>query len=767
MRGIALQLRLCLRKPRIPGEFPSKPFIMNIKYQLSAILLLLSAGLYGQSVTGRVYGEENTEKTPLIGASVFWAGTTVGVLTDVEGSFTIPFSAQAHMLVVSFIGYRNDTLHIAAPSEIEVTLKEDQTLEEVTISGNAGMLDRLSPLHTEIIDTRTLEKAACCNLSESFETNASVSVSYNDAVTGSKQIQMLGLSGNYIQTNTENIPFVRGLATTFGLNYIPGTWVQSIDVNKGVGSVVNGYESMTGQINVELKKPDGNEQLYFNTYVNHFGRAEVNLNAAKQLSEKWSTGIMTHTSTLRNRVDLNGDNFLDMPLYTQVSALNRWKYQSDKMMAQFGINALHESRLGGEINFRKHMKNTTEAYGFGTGVNRYSAFAKIARLYPHKPYQGLGLILNASLHDQDSYFGLTNYDGTQKNLYGNLIYQNIIGNTNHTYRTGVSYMLDNYREVYRDTLMTRNESVPGAFFEYTYNHMDKFVVVLGSRVDAHNLYGVQFVPRAHLKYELDNHTALRIAGGKGFRVPNALAENYGNLVSSRTVIFRESLRPEVSWNYGISLSRDMHISDMKSSIVVDFFRTHFDNQLVADMEDHRYIYFYNLDGKAFANSFQAELNLVPVKRWEFKLAYRFFDNKQTLTDADGTSRLLPRMMVSRDRVLFNTAYALPYDKWKFDFTVQWNGRKRMPMTSREHAPGDYGIDESYMAPDFFNINAQVTRTFPKWDIYLGGENLAGFRQPDPIVGAQNPFGKDFDAGMAWGPVVGRMIYAGLRYKIGE
>lgn len=737
-------------------------------YKILFFLFAMSPPLWAQSVTGSVFSVENTQKVALVGASVYWEGTTSGTMTGVDGTFELPLSRVTDRLIVSFVGYRNDTLVVTEAKEIEVILEEDPTLTEVTVRGNAGMLDRLSPLHTEIIDTRTLEKAACCNLSESFETNASVSVSFNDAVTGSKQIQMLGLSGNYIQTNTENLPFVRGLATTFGLNYIPGTWIQSIDVNKGVGSVVNGYESMTGQVNVELKKPDAQEKLYLNTYVNHFGRAEINVNASTQLSEKWSTGLLTHASTLRNRVDNNKDNFLDMPLYTQISGLNRWKYQSEGMMAQVGINVLHENRLGGEMNFRPSMKNTSDAYGFGTRVNRVGVFAKVAKLYPHKPYQGLGLIVNATLHDQNSYFGLTNYDARQNTLYGNLIYQGIIGNTMHTYRTGISYLLDGYREIFQDSLMQRTESVPGTFFEYTYNNSDQFVLVLGSRLDAHNLFGVHFSPRAHIKYELDNHTTLRLAGGKGFRVANPLAENYGNLVSSRNVVFREKILPEVSWNYGASVSRDFHLGEMKSSLVVDFFRTHFENQLVADMEDHRFIYFYNLKGKSFANSFQAEINLMPTPRWEFKLAYRLFDNRQSMTNADGQSVVLPRMMVSRDRVLFNAGYALPFDKWKFDFTLHWNGKKRMPMTAREHLETtDPSARNTYMAPDFFNVNAQVTRTFPKFDVYLGGENLTGFRQIAPIVDPQNPFGTHFDAGMAWGPVVGRMIYAGFRYKIGE
>lgn len=737
------------------------------KYLLGGLLLLISSCIYAQRITGSVNEQEPQTKNlkPITGANVYWAGTTHATATDENGRFSIPRSAQSTLLVVSFVGFRNDTIKIGQESELEVVLQNDQTLDEVTVRAGNTSIDRLSPHQTEIITTRALAKAACCNLSESFETNASVSVSYSDAVTGSKQIQMLGLNGTYIQTNVENIPSIRGLASTFGLNFVPGTWIQSIDVGKGAGSVVNGYESMTGQINVELQKPDTQEKLYLNTYVNNFGRGEVNLNLAHQLNKKWSTGLLTHGSTLRNRIDKNNDGFLDLPLYTQYNAVNRWKYQGDKLMAQFGVKALYEDRLGGQKSFEREMKGTTQAYGFGARVNRYEFFSKIARLFPEQPYKGLGLILNASIHDSKSYFGLNNYDGTQKTLYGNLIYQSIIGNTNHSYKTGISYMLDNYNEVYKDIRLKRNESVPGAFFEYTYNHLDKFVMVAGGRVDFHNLYGTQWTPRLHLKYNLTDQTTLRASAGRGFRVANPLAEYYGNLVSSRSVVFREAIRPEVSWNYGASLTQEFKIGEMSGNFIMDFYRTDFENQLVADMEDPRYIRFYNLEGTAYANSFQAEANLTPIKRLELKLAYRLFDVKQSIRNVYDENTLQPRMMVSRDRVLFNAGYALPYDKWKFDATVQWNGKRRLPYMGHipdHHVPTDLA---STWAPSFYNFNAQITRTFPKWDIYLGGENLANFRQKDPIMGANEPFGQHFDAGMAWGPVVGRMIYAGMRYKI--
>ncbi|QRR02076.1 TonB-dependent receptor [Dyadobacter sandarakinus] len=740
---------------------------MTIRILLSAAILLLVLPAAAQRLSGHVYEQPAgaTKPAPLPGANVYWLGTGLTAATDTSGHFSIPRSAQSQRLVVSFVGYTNDTIQIGGESELQIILRNEQTLHEVTVREQASSIDRLSPHQTEVITTRTLAKAACCNLSESFETNASVSVSYSDAVTGARQIQMLGLSGTYIQTNVENIPSIRGLASTFGLNFVPGTWIQSIDIGKGAGSVVNGYESMTGQINVELQKPDIREKLLLNTYVNSFGRAEVNLNLAHQLSKKWSTGLLTHSSTLRNRFDKNHDGFLDLPLYTQFNGLNRWKYQGERFMAQFGVKALYEDRLGGQQQFTRNMKGSDQVYGFGARVGQYEFFSKLARLFPDKPYKGLGLIVNASLYDSRSFFGQTVYNGRQKTLYGNLIYQSIIGNTNHTFKTGLSYLLDNYDEQYAQSLRRRNESVPGAFVEYTYNQLDKFVLVAGGRVDLHNLYGTQWTPRLHLKYNLTGETTLRASVGRGFRVANPLAEYYGNLVSARRVVFTESLRPEISWNMGASLTQEYQLGSMRGSFVVDFYRTYFENQLVANFEDPRYIRFSNLEGKAFANSFQAEANLTPVKRFDLKLAYRLFDVKQNIQNLYGENVLLPRTMVSRDRILFNAGYALPYDKWKFDATVQWNGKRRLPYMEpvhEQHLPENAGLTYS---PSFYNLNAQVTRTFPKWDIYLGGENLTDFRQKNPIMGANEPFGDHFDAGMAWGPVTGRMIYAGIRYKI--
>ncbi|QKZ14060.1 TonB-dependent receptor [Spirosoma sp. KUDC1026] len=716
-------------------------------------------------VRGVVAEQQQNKRIPLIGATVRWAGSSGGTITDSTGRFQLPLTTQFNQLLISYVGYQSDTLTVTNPAnDITSILRPERTLSEVTVSGAAGQLDRMNPIQTELITQRTLAKAACCNLSESFETNASVSVSYADAVTGAKQIQFLGLGGQYVQTNVENIPTIRGLATTFGLNYIPGTWITSIDIGKGAGSVVNGYESMSGQMNVELQKPDSPDKLFLNGYVNSFGRIEGNANWSKPLSKKWTVGVLGHASALRNEIDQNNDGFRDLPLYTQLNAINRYKYSSDRFVAQFGVKALYEDRDGGQL--ARYDTPSSTRYSFGNTTRRLEFFSKTAKLYPDKPYKGLGLILNGLHHEQIANFGYRPYLGLQRTFYANLIYQSIIGNTNHAYKAGLSYLLDDYLERLGPLQTNRTESVPGVFAEYTYSYLEKLTFVLGGRFDYHNLFGAQWTPRAHLKYNLSPNVALRASGGRGFRVPNRFIENFGYLVSSRTIVNDSPLQPEISWNYGLSLSNDVNLFGKKASLVLDYHRTTFENQLVVDLEHPRELHFYNLQGASFANSFQAELNIQPIKRFEVKAAYRLFDVRQSMGGPFGESRLLPKMMVSRDRVLLNAGYALPFDKWKFDATLQWNGPRRIPYLRPDYVHTSYGNMPTDYSPGFYNLNAQVSRAFRSgWEIYLGGENLTGFRQLNPIVAANDPFGVNFDAGSrAWGPVTGRMVYLGFRFK---
>jgi outer membrane receptor for ferrienterochelin and colicins len=739
------------------------------KFVLVIILYFLKIAISNaQFLEGKVlYINPKGTKSPLVGATLRWENAKDGAITDPYGYFKIKKEVQNHQLIISLIGYKTDTLMVHSYDFRTFILEEkSENLSEVIVSSCSNVIDLLNPIQTEIITSKALKKAACCNLSESFETNASVSVSYSDAITGAKQIQMLGLSGNYVQINTENIPNIRGLNTTYGLNFTPGTWISSIDIGKGAGSVVNGYESMTGVINVELAKPELADKIFINSYLNSQGRAELNVQLADTLNKKWSTGLLTHISTQKVKLDENNDGFLDLPLFNQFNILNRWKYQDEKFATQFGIKALNENRQGGQISFNPETdKNTFKAYGFGSKTVRYEIFGKIALLFPNKPYKGLGLIINTLSHQNNSFFAFKNYTGKEKSIYSNLIFQNIISNTNHSYRAGVSFIIDNYLEKFTDSTFKRKEIVPGIFGEYTFTIPNKLSIVLGGRTDFHNIYGTKFTPRIHAKYDISENIHLRLSAGNGWRMPNALAENFGMLVNSRNIIFKEKIRPEVSHNYGVSLTNEFTVLNRKGSLVLDFYKTNFVNQLIVDMENADKVVFYNLNGRSFSNSFQVEANYSPKERFDVKLAYRLFDVKNDVHAVGHDYTLLAKQFVNRDRLLFNTAYATKWNKWKFDFTWAWNGKRRIPNAQAGHV--HIADSPQIFAPAFSNINAQISKVYKNWEIYIGGENLNNFKQKNPIIDAKYPFGPNFDASMVWGPVAGRMVYSGFRWKIGN
>lgn len=728
-------------------------------------------GVVTEQVVKGVVLEENKQGSfvPLVGASVVWLGTSKGVVTDTAGVFIIKQEGSPGRLVISYTGYAADTLTVNDAREFKIILASGRKLDEVIVSSKqkASYISSLNPIRTQVMTERELFKAACCNLSESFETNPSVDVSYNDAVTGSKQIQLLGLSGNYTQLTVENLPGPRGLATPFGLNFIPGPWVESIQLNKGVGSVANGYESIAGQINVELKKPAMAEKLYLNAYINDMTKTDLNLVLTERFGKNWSTALLLHDNfQARSNVDYNGDGFRDMTTGNLFTVVNRWNYNGGKgFESQLGFKILNDNLTGGQTSFDPDKdKFTTRSYGLGINTKRYEAFAKAGYVFPGKKYKSIGLQLSVFDHKQDSYFGMTLYNGRQKNLYANLIYQSIIGTTAHKFRTGISFLSDNYDELFNTKKYKRQETVPGAFLEYTFTPVEKFNVVAGIRADHNSLFGWFATPRLHIRYEPVKGTIIRLSAGRGQRTANIFAENNSVFVSSRQLNILTTfpgkaygLDPEVAWNKGISVDQKFRLFNRNANLAVDFFRNDFQQQVIVDLEDARQVKFYNLAGKSFSNSFQAEMNMEPIKKLEVRLAYRFFDVKATYGN-----QLLQKPFTARHRAFTNLAYEI--SGWKFDYTFNYNGEKRVVNTMAN--PPVYQRQKN--SPSYILMNAQVSKavgTKNPVDLYIGGENLTNFLQGDVIVSADNPFGPYFDASLVWGPVSGRLIYAGLRYKI--
>jgi len=718
-------------------------------------------------VTGMVVSADKKGNfSPLAGASVYWLGTAKGVVTNDHGIFSID-QEPTGKLVVSYTGFRTDTIQVKGAEQLQIIMEPSNSLRSITVISRpkSTLVNTASPIRVTTITSKELLKAACCNLSESFETNPSVDVSFTDAVTGAKQIQLLGLSGAYTQLTVENLPGPRGLATPLGLNSIAGPWVESIQLSKGTGSVVNGFESIAGQINVELKKPENMEQLYANGYINSMGKTDLNLNLSKRINDKWTTALLLHDDFLYNKRDQNNDGFRDQPTGNQFSAINRWKYDNGKgLMFQFGAKAMIDDKTGGQVAFNKSDKGTTNAYGVGFNTERYEGFAKIGYVFPGKKYKSIGLQLSAFDHQQDSYFGLSEYNGRQKNFYSNLIYQNIIGTTDHKIRAGLSFSADDITETVKAIRFQRREIVPGAFAEYTYTMSEKFSVVGGLRVDHNSLFGWFATPRINARYAPFEGTTIRLSAGRGQRTANIFAENIGFLVSARTIQLLTTntgkaygLDPEVAWNKGITIDQQFRLFGREALLSLDYFRNDFSNQVIVDMEDPRYVKFYNLNGRSFSNSFQAEISAIPVKALDVRLAYRWFDVQSTYS-----GMLLQKPLIARNRAFANLAYET--HQWKFDYTLNITGTKRIPSTANN--PPAHRFETA--SPSFVTMNAQVSKTIGKQkniDLYLGGENITNFMQDMAILSADAPFSSHFDASLIWGPMNGRLIYAGFRYKI--
>ncbi len=729
---------------------------------LLLVIWLPEKSVAQNSIEGKVYEINSGKKEYLVGVNLRLAGTLIGGQSDTNGVFKIEHTEAFPLyLIASFVGYKTDTLVFTEnnTSGISIELKRTIQLKEAIVEARDESLkiSTLTPINTTVITSGELLKAACCNLSESFETNPVVDVNQTDAVTGAKQIQMLGLDGIYTQIQAENIPLIRGLSAAYGLSFTPGPWIESIQINKGVGSVINGYESITGQLNIELKKPQTAEAIFLNAYANHEGREELNIQLAQRFKKNSSGELLLHGSMQSKKVDHNSDSFLDQPLYKQVNAYNRWHFGiPNKLEAQVGIRALYEDRIGGQSKFNyKSDFGKTKFYGVGINNQLIELFTKTGTINVLKPYQSFALITSTRLHLQDSYFGLKTYAATQKSFYANTIYQTIISDTRHYIRSGLSLNYNNYFEKINGAPVRTEEVVPGAYAEYTYNDLQQFSMVAGLREDYHNQFGFYFTPRLHLKYNFTQLTSLRLSGGRGWRTARIYAENTGVFTSSRTILPSDDLSPEIAWNSGINFTHKFRIFKRDAVFNIDYYYTYFENQVVLDMEDIHEIRFYNLSGESYAHYIQGELTLEPLPNLTVLLAYK---HNETQTNYSGTNRQRP--FIPRDKALVNVEYKTPNKKWSINATTKFMGYSRIPSGGIVH----HGNEIPLRSAPYALYSAQLSYFLKQIDLYVGSENISNFTQHNPIIASDEPFSNSFDASLIWGPLMGRLIYIGVRWK---
>ena len=757
---------------------------------------------------------------PLVGANVYWAGTTVGVATDLDGRFQLEPVKSTNLLVTSFMGFHNDTTAVTAHSELTIVLVSDLLLEEVDIVERkmAVLRSRISPLTTETLTGEALCMAACCNLSESFETSASVDVAYSDAATGAKQIRLLGLSGTYVQLLTENTPNIRGLAQSFGMEYIPGPWMEAIQVSKGTSSVLNGYEAIAGQINVEYLKPQKQDPIALNAMISTETHAEVNATGGWDLNDKVSTGILFHAQNMSLELDHNHDGFLDMRKNTNVNLLNRWYVKTGDYTGQFLVRGLYDRRIGGQTQEASSLSPfASSPYKIDLNTWRVDGFMKNGYVFDAELGTSIGIITAASYHNQRNTYGPRHWNAAHSNAYLNAIFQTSFDDSatdlwddhSHMLSTGLSLNYDGYNEVLslpqginqHTYLFDLWEVTPGIFAEYTYTYKDKVTLLVGIREDYSTRYGFFTTPRMNLRYAPFEWWTVRGSIGLGYRSPNAIADNAAYLASNRMYyaydrvsdngygIMDGILAQERSMNTGVSTVFYIPMGKRELQLSGEYYYTKFLDGVIADMDRNLHgITLYNMhdvDGaQYFSHNWQVEANMEILRGWSMTAAFRYTDVKQTtFNTAANEFQLRDKPLQNKFKGIITTSYQTPLKTWQFDLTAQFNGEGRMPDGFViPEGSNQYTMHNGYIYHKWYpQLLGQVTKFFRTWSIYLGAENITNFTQDNPIKGERlevrgerleakgggfvDPYSANYDASMIWAPIHGWKLYLGFRWAL--
>ncbi len=730
---------------------------------------------------------------PLVGANVYWAGTTVGVATDVDGRFQLEPVKSTNLLVTSFMGFHNDTTEVTSHSELTIVLVSDLLLEEVDIVERkmAVLRSRISPLTTETLTGEALCMAACCNLSESFETSASVDVAYSDAATGAKQIRLLGLSGTYVQMLTENTPNIRGLAQAFGMEYIPGPWMEAIQVSKGTSSVLNGYEAIAGQINVEYLKPQTQAPVALNAMISTETHAEVNVTGGWDINDKVSTGVLFHAQNMSLELDHNHDGFLDMPKNTNVNLLNRWYIRDGDYTGQILVRGLYDHRIGGQT--KEAVTVAPTPYHIDLNTWRVDGFMKNGYVFDQETGMSIGIIASASYHNQQNSYGSRQWNAAQTNAYLNAIFQTSFDDSatdlwddqSHKLSAGLSVNYDGYQEevslVSSIDNLNRWEMTSGVFAEYTYTYKDKITLLVGIREDYSTRYGFFTTPRMNLCYAPFEWWTLRGSVGLGYRSPNAIADNAAYLSSNRIYHFDEvNLAQERSMNTGLSTVFYIPMGNKELQLSGEYYYTKFLDGVIADMDrDLHGVTLYNMhdvaDAQYFSHNWQVEANMEILRGWTMTAAFRYTDVKQTsFNTATNKYQLRDKPLQNKFKGIISTSYQTPLKTWQFDLTAQFNGEGRMPDGFViPEGTKQYRMHNGYIYHKWYpQLLGQVTKFFRTWSIYLGAENMTNFTQDNPIVGSKigdthfvDTQSANYDASMIWAPIHGWKLYLGFRWAL--
>lgn len=713
---------------------------------------------------------KNRFDAPISGAKLSFGDSGAYVLTDSLGTFAFTQSVKGKFVIVSHPTYLNDTVRLDKRNFYTIVLNEFQTITGVKVKAESEKNLALKGIssHTEVIGQGDLKKTACCDLAGCFETQGTVQPMTTNIITNAKELRILGLSGVYNQVLTEGIPMMYGLAYTYGISSFPGTLIDNIFVSKGTNSVLQGFESVVGQVNVIPKSPDRSEKFLYNSYINSFGENQHNLNY-RIGKGKWNNLTSIHVVQPASKWDRDKDEFLDLPLLQRYLVYNKLKYGDEykgNFYAILGLKAYNEIRYGGQWNFNPTSDlGSVSVYGQSVKFNQFDGYFKAG--YKLNEDRRISWMNSAQTHDQNSWFGSVNYRARQFQAYSNLQFEQN-WNGSHEFKSGVSLRVLNMNEriSFSDTTLKRTyagtyikkEMIPGVFAENTFKWRgDIITLITGVRADHHNLFGWKVTPRAMLKYDVTDKAIMRMSAGTGWRTVNLFSENIGLLVSSRDIVFKEPLKEESAFNWGVNFLQRFKKKHFEGFFTIDFYQTRFQNQFFPDYDSEpTKALIYNFSGHSISNGFQTDWNVKVKKLVELKAAYNFLDVYRII---NSEKYILP--FNAKHKLLIAVSYLPKSKKWRADVNVHWFGKQRLPDT--ENYPELFR--QSSQSKSYTTFNLQLTKTWKKFEFYGGCENIFDYRQLRPIVSWQDPNSPYFDTSFNWGPTRGREAYIGFRYIV--
>lgn len=729
-------------------------------------LILVVATAFGQHITGIV---TDIMGKPLVGANIKWENHPIGAVTTTDGTFEIQDIVDStRILYISYVGFLTEKIIVKNITHWEVQLIEDATLQEVNITAKGSATRFANDVaKVEVLGVREIQRAACCSLAGCFSTNSNVEANVTNVVTDAKELRILGLSGVYNQVLVDGLPLIQGLAYPYGPNSYPGTMIEKIFVTKGANSVLQGFESISGQINMEFHQPESAPTLFLNAFANSFGETQYNVNYMVK-KPSWSNLSIAHLTTPATNIDRDKDGFRDIVRTNRISLYNRWSYDNPdkpKWRTYIAVRYLNENREGGLTSFdRKIHRGTSSIYGQNVHMHHGDITTKTNFILNEKT--SIIMLNSAFLHEQESYFGVKHYLGKQFNLTSTLYVDYYYGSQNHNLKAGVSHRHNRLREDvqflepmpfldYEGQYLT-DYDIPGLFVENKLT-ISKFTILTGLRYDHFGSFGWKLTPRLLVRAHLSDDTDIRFNIGKGYRIAHIFSENSSLLAGNRSLQLANDLAPEEAINTGLNFIQNFKWNDISITLSGDAYLTFFQNQIFPDFDKKiNTAIVSNFFGRSISNSYQLENKWIFSQQFDIKVAYNYLEVYRV---NEGVREQLP--FVPTHKWSANTSYSLPNDKWQFDMTYRWIGSKRLPSTS--DYPEQYRLPST--SPSYSQIDFQITRRWKVFQIYGGIENIFDFRQQFPILGYDQPFSEYFDPAFNWGPTKGREFYLGVRYSL--